>query len=281
MPGIFSISWVKTVEELDVSGLNTSRPSERLSVLPDSFSTRKLLDSSEGTVGVGAASCSGMKLKGSRHGSMSGGTIVSRTQLILVPDEDTGSLTVDIVKLVLRDVEEGTEITGNVVEGTGNPGDVDGGTDIAGDIVKLVLRDVEEGTEITGNTAEVTDVPGDVDEGTGMADDIVKLVLREVDEGSEMTVEGMDMLGDVDEGTEMTGTFLEGTDISGNVEEGTDMAGDIVKLVLRAVEEGTDMTGDVDEGTGRESSIEEGEDVTGDAETVEHKLDTPHFSFNA
>ena len=233
MPGIFSISWVKTVEELDVSGLNTSRPSERLSVLPDSLSTCKLLDSSEETVGVGAASCSGMKLKGSRQGLMSGGTIVSRSQLMLVPDEETGLLTVDIVK--------------------------------------LVLRDVEEGTEITGNTAEGTDVPGDVDEGTDMADDIVKLVLREVDEGTEMTVDGMDMLGDVDKGTEMTGTILEGTDISGDVDEGTDMAGDIVKLVLRAVEEGTDTA----------SSIEEDNDVTGDEETVEHKLDAPHFSFSA
>lgn len=100
MPGIFSISWVNTVEELDVSGLNISSGtnSGRLLVLSDatacflaSVSTCKLLEGflvSVEIAGVDVASCLGTRLKGSRHGAMIGGTTVSRLQVI--PVEGTG-----------------------------------------------------------------------------------------------------------------------------------------------------------------------------------------------
>lgn len=157
MPGIFSISWVKTVDELDVSGLNISpRLIGWLAVLPDSvacFWMSTLLERtliSEESAGVGFASCSGMKLKDSRHGLISGATMVSTSELMAVPVEATGSVTADIVKLVLSDVEEGTEILSNFVDGTDIPGNMDDGADIAGG--------TEEGKDITGDARTVVDI---------------------------------------------------------------------------------------------------------------------------
>lgn len=77
MPGIFSISWVKTVDEFDVSGLNISSAISRglreeshsltgIGTSAPMFKPLVMVFSSEGIAGLDSDSCLGTRLNGSK-----------------------------------------------------------------------------------------------------------------------------------------------------------------------------------------------------------------------
>lgn len=96
-------------------------------------------------VAVDVASSPGKKLKGSRHGPMNGWETASRLELMLIT---LGEMDADTVKLLLRDVEEGTEMAGTMVEGTDVSCDVDDGADMEDDNGRSTLGD----PKATGHT---------------------------------------------------------------------------------------------------------------------------------
>ena len=161
IPAIFNISWVRTVEVFVISGWRLSfTPRDGLMVLPESanclwrffFSLPKLHEEGLGlelTVALGRASSSVKKPKGSGQGPISCCTAASTLALMLLSCGLMASLAADTVKLLLRDVEVGTEM-GGMEEGVDLSNNVEEGSDME--------DENEHGSDILGNPKVIEEV---------------------------------------------------------------------------------------------------------------------------
>lgn len=150
MLGIFNIFWVSIVEEIEDLGLKILYWLKEgfvllleLGVFLLFFFFLLTFDKEfclEVIVVVDVVSFLGKKFKGFRYGLMNGWEIVLRLELMLII---LGEMDVDIVKFLLRDVEEGIEMVGIMVEGIDVLCDVDDGVDMEDDNGRSILGDLK------------------------------------------------------------------------------------------------------------------------------------------